>query len=133
MRRDARIYVAGHTGLVGSALVRRLRARGHENLCLPASRVDLTDPAAAARWFRSAQPEYVFLAAAKVGGILANRDEPADFIRINLAIASHVLALAHEHGVKKLLFLGSSCIYPKLAPQPMREEQNNPNQTGAVR
>jgi GDP-L-fucose synthase len=118
-----RVYVAGHQGLVGSALVRRLRAEGFEDLLLPTRQeLDLTDAAAVRRFFRSERPEYVFLAAARVGGILANRDHPADFIRDNLAIGLNVVTAAHEEGVDKLLFLGSSCIYPRDAPQPMREE-----------
>lgn len=120
---NARIYVAGHRGLVGSAIVRRLEADGYEDLITRTSKdLDLTDSKAVDEFFSSERPEYVFLAAAKVGGILANSTYPVDFLRDNLAIELSVLEAAHRHGVKKLLFLGSSCIYPKFAPQPMREE-----------
>ncbi len=123
MERDARIYVAGHTGLVGSAIVRRLEREGFDRLTMrTAEELDLTDAHATDRFFAETRPEYVFLAAAKVGGIHANNAFPADFIRINLQIETHVLDAAHRHGVKKLLFLGSSCIYPKRAPQPMKEQ-----------
>ena len=122
MERDARIYVAGHRGLVGSALVRRLQAAGHRTLLLRShAELDLTDEAATRRFFEAERPQYVFLAAAKVGGIVANQRYPAQFIRDNLAIQTNVLHAAHLAGVQRLLFLGSSCIYPKLAPQPMRE------------
>ena len=121
--RGARVYVAGHRGLVGSALVRRLEAAGFSNLLTRSrSELDLTDARATDSYFEREVPEYVFLAAAKVGGILANSTFPADFLRINLQIQTNVLAAAHHTEVKKLLFLGSSCIYPKLAPQPMKEE-----------
>ncbi len=121
--RNAKVYVAGHRGLVGSALVRRLERAGFTNLVLRThSELDLTDTAATARFFEEEQPAYVFLAAAKVGGIHANNTYPADFIRINLQIQTNVLDAAYRAGVKKLLFLGSSCIYPKFAPQPIREE-----------
>jgi GDP-L-fucose synthase len=117
------VYVAGHQGLVGSALVRRLRAEGHDNLLLRTrAELDLADGHAVQTFFQEARPQYVFLAAARVGGILANRDYPADFIRDNLAIELNVIAAAHAARVRKLLFLGSSCIYPKHAPQPMEEE-----------
>lgn len=123
MKEQNRIYVAGHRGLVGSALVRRLRAGGYENLILRTrDDVDLTDGAATLRFFEAEQPRHVLLAAAKVGGILANSSFPAGFIRDNLAIALNVINAAWRVGVEKLLFLGSSCIYPKHAPQPMREE-----------
>ncbi|MCM0753944.1 GDP-L-fucose synthase [Desulfovibrio aminophilus] len=123
MDTGARIFVAGHRGLVGSALARRLRASGHENLLLRThAELDLTDPAAVAEFFARHKPEYVFLAAAKVGGIHANAAFPADFIRINLLIQTNVLHQAFLHGVRRLLFLGSSCIYPRECPQPMREE-----------
>ncbi len=123
MDRDARIFVAGHRGLVGSALVRALRAAGHTQLLLRTrEELDLRDPVATAAFFDQARPEYVFLAAARVGGILANQREPADFIRDNLLIQTHVIHGAWRTGVKRLLFLGSSCIYPRLAPQPLREE-----------
>lgn len=123
MEQNARIYVAGHRGLVGSALVRQLRAQGHGNLLLRThAELELTDGAAVAAFFAEQRPDYVILAAAKVGGILANKTYPADFIRINLAIQLNVIHNAFLAGVKRLLFLGSSCIYPRLAPQPMREE-----------
>lgn len=118
-----RIFVAGSRGLVGSALVRRLRGDGHTHLLVPTrAEVDLTRHDAVERFFASHKPEVVFLAAAKVGGILANDRLPADFIRENLLIQTHVIDAAHRHGATKLVFLGSSCIYPKHAPQPMREE-----------
>ena len=123
MNKDARIFVAGSGGLVGSALVRRLRAGGYANLLLPEiDRLDLTDQRAVADFFAAEEPEYVFLAAAKVGGIHANDTYPAEFIHLNLAIQTNVIHQAWRHGVKRLLFLGSSCIYPKLCPQPMKEE-----------
>ncbi len=118
----ARIHVAGHRGLVGSAIVRRLQAGGWRNLLLRThAELDLGDAAATQAFYEANRPEYVFLAAAKVGGILANDSRPAEFIRDNLAIQTSVIDAAHRAGVKRLLFLGSSCIYPKLAPQPMRE------------
>jgi GDP-L-fucose synthase len=123
VERNAKIYVAGHRGLVGSALVRRLRAQGYENLLLRTrSELDLTRQEATENFFSEERPEYVFLAAAKVGGIGANSAFGADFIRDNLAIQTHILDCAHRYGVKKLLFLGSSCIYPRNCPQPIREE-----------
>lgn len=123
VRSDSRIYVAGHAGLVGSALVRALRAAGHENLVVRTRReLDLTDQLAVERFFAGERPEVVVLAAAKVGGILANDSYPADFIRDNLLIQQNVICAAHRAGVSKLLFLGSSCIYPREAPQPMRED-----------
>ena len=120
---DAKIYVAGHGGLVGSAIVRRLQAAGYHNL-LTRSRaeVDLTDRDAVDDLFRAEKPEYVFDAAAKVGGIQVNERYPADFIRDNLLIQTNVVDAAYRAGVKKLVFLGTSCIYPKLAPQPVKEE-----------
>ncbi|MBL8307010.1 MAG: GDP-L-fucose synthase [Rubrivivax sp.] len=122
MNPDAKIFVAGHRGLVGSALVRRLQAAGFTNLVLRThAELDLTDERAVRAFFQSEQPEHVLLAAAKVGGIVANNSYPAEFIRDNLAIQTNVIHAAHLSGVKRLLFLGSSCIYPKLAPQPMRE------------
>jgi len=120
---ESRIFVAGHGGLVGSALVRELQRQGFRNLLLANRReIDLTRGEAVGRFFEIERPEYVFLAAAKVGGILANSLYPADFIRDNLAIELNVIDNAWRHGVKKLEFLGSSCIYPKLAPQPLKEE-----------
>jgi GDP-L-fucose synthase len=117
-----RIFVAGSSGLVGSAIVRRLRHEGFSNLLLPnRAELDLTDPAAVDNYFRQKRPQYVFFAAAKVGGILANDTYPADFIRDNLVIALNVIDAAYRARVDKLLFLGSSCIYPKHAPQPIRE------------
>ena len=122
MHPNARIYVAGHRGLVGSAIVRRLQAAGHQNLLLRThAELDLTDAAATTAFFQQERPEYVFLAAAKVGGIVANNSYPAEFIRDNLAIQTNVIHAAHQAQVQRLLFLGSSCIYPKLAPQPMKE------------
>jgi GDP-L-fucose synthase len=119
----SRIYVAGHRGMVGSAIVRALGARGHDALILASRQeLDLTDAGAVDRFFRETKPEFVFLAAAKVGGILANVTLPVDFLDINIRIAVNVLGAAHRNGVRKLLNLGSSCIYPRLAPQPLREE-----------
>jgi GDP-L-fucose synthase len=123
MRPDQTIYVAGHRGLVGSALVRALERHGFTNLLRHThAELDLTDRDAVDTFFAEQRPAYVFLAAAKVGGIVANDTYPADFIRDNLAIQLHVIDAAHRFGVEKLLFLGSSCIYPKLCPQPMKEE-----------
>jgi GDP-L-fucose synthase len=123
MNPGSRIYVAGHLGMVGRALVRALRARGHGNLILRSrEELDLLDQPAVDRFFRRERPEFVFLAAAKVGGILANSRAPADFIADNLGIALNLIRAAHETGVTKLLNLGSSCVYPRLAPQPLREE-----------
>jgi GDP-L-fucose synthase len=122
MRPDARIFVAGHRGLVGSAIVRALRAAGHHDLLLRTSaELDLRDGAAVERFFAEARPEHVFLAAAKVGGIVANHRFPVEFLADNLAIQGNVIGAARRHGVARLLFLGSSCIYPKHAPQPLRE------------
>jgi GDP-L-fucose synthase len=123
MTEASRIYVAGHTGLVGSALVRQLRAEGFSSLVTrELTELDLTDQAATRRFFAQERPEYVLLAAARVGGILANSTYPADFIRDNLLIQTNVIDAAWRSGVRKLLFLGSSCIYPKFASQPIREE-----------
>ena len=122
MERDACIYVAGHNGLVGSAIVRNLKRSGCTNLLLRThAELDLTDERAVRKFFDAERPEYVFLAAAKVGGITANNTYPAEFIRDNLAIQTNVIHSAWQCGVKRLLFLGSSCIYPKLAAQPLRE------------
>jgi GDP-L-fucose synthase len=123
MNLDSRIYVAGHRGLVGSAIVRRLQADGATNLILRAhDELDLVDQAAVEAFFATERPEYVFLAAAKVGGIHANSTYPAEFIHNNLAIQTNVIHNAWKHGAKKLLFLGSSCIYPRDCPQPIKEE-----------
>ena len=123
MRKDARIFVAGHRGMVGSAIVRHLQGLGYANILTRGREaLDLTDGAATRRFFESERPDYVFLAAAKVGGIHANNAFPADFIAQNLAIQSSLIEASHAVNVDRLLFLGSSCIYPKLAPQPMREE-----------
>jgi GDP-L-fucose synthase len=122
MRSDSKVYVAGHRGLVGSALVRRLVADGYTNIVHRThDELDLEDQRAVFDFFATERPEYVFLAAAKVGGIRANDMYPADFIRSNLAIQCNVIEAAHRFGVTKLLFLGSSCIYPKHAPQPLTE------------
>lgn len=123
MEKQAKIYVAGHRGMVGSAIVRRLQAEGYTNLVLRTSKeLDLREQAAVRRFFEEEKPEYVFLAAAKVGGILANNTYRGEFIYDNLMIQSNVIHEAYRQGVKKLLFLGSSCIYPKFAPQPIKEE-----------
>jgi len=123
MNPDASVFVAGHRGLVGSALVRRLRAAGLNKLLLREhGELDLTDQRAVAEFFATERPQYVLLAAARVGGILANNNYPADFLRENLAIQTNVIHSAWRNGVRKLLFLGSSCIYPRLAPQPILEE-----------
>ena len=122
MNTSAKIYVAGHFGLLGSALVRRLCAEGHSNLLLRSHQeLDLADQRAVQEFFLRERPEYVYLAAAKVGGILANASYPADFIGQNLLIQTNVIHEAHRAGVKRFLFLGSSCIYPKHAPQPIKE------------
>ncbi len=123
MTKNKKIYIAGHRGLVGSAIVRRLQKAGYKNLLFRTrAELDLTDKKAVDDFFATEKPAYVFLAAAKVGGIHANNTQPADFIYDNLAIQNNVLRAASEYQVEKLLFLGSSCIYPRLAPQPMREE-----------
>ncbi|MBT0654214.1 GDP-L-fucose synthase family protein [Geomobilimonas luticola] len=123
MDKPARIYVAGHRGLVGSAIERKLRGDGFTNLILrTSSELDLRDQSAVARFFEEERPEYVFLAAARVGGIVANNSYPAEFIYDNLMIQTNVIHQAWKSGVRKLLFLGSTCIYPKLAPQPIKEE-----------
>jgi GDP-L-fucose synthase len=123
MLENSRIFVAGHAGLVGSAICRRLRAAGFVNLILRTrAELDLQDQLATEKFFEMERPDYVFMAAARVGGILANSTAPADFIFDNLIVQTNVIHSAWRHGTKKLLFLGSSCIYPKHAPQPMREE-----------
>jgi GDP-L-fucose synthase len=123
MHHDARIYIAGHRGLVGSALLRALQARGYQNLITRShAELDLTDQTSVEAFFARERPDYVFLAAAKVGGIHANDTYPAEFIRDNLAIQTNVIHAAWKNAVKRLLFLGSSCIYPKHAPQPLKEE-----------
>ena len=123
MEKNAKIYVAGHRGMVGSAIFRKLQAEGYPNLLVRSSQeLDLRNQHAVADFFASEKPDYVFLAAAKVGGIVANNTYRADFLYENLAIQNNVIHQAYLHGVKKLLFLGSSCIYPKLAPQPLKEE-----------
>jgi GDP-L-fucose synthase len=123
MHLDSRIYVAGHRGLVGSAIVQALAARGYNHILTRTHQeLDLTESAAVESFFAETRPEYVVLAAAKVGGILANSTYPADFIRENLAIQNHVIEASRRAGVDRLLFLGSSCIYPKLCPQPIKEE-----------
>lgn len=123
MTPSAKVYVAGHRGLVGSALVRGLKDRGYEHIVARThEELDLTDYEATMKFFADEKPEYVFLAAAKVGGIMANATYPADFIRANLLIQTNVIHACQAHGVRKMLFLGSSCIYPKMAPQPLKEE-----------
>ncbi|AME04188.1 GDP-L-fucose synthase family protein [Selenomonas sp. oral taxon 136] len=123
MKISDKIYVAGHTGMVGSAIVRHLQKLGYNNLLLRTHReLDLTDQQATKNFFEQERPDYVFIAAAKVGGIQANSSFPADFLYVNLMINANIIHAAHEVGVKKLLALGSSCIYPKFAEQPIREE-----------
>jgi len=123
MEKSAKIYVAGHRGMVGSAIVRKLQKEGYNNLILKTSSdLDLRNQAAVEIFFEIEKPEYVFLAAAKVGGIIANNTYRADFLYENLMIESNVIHQSYAHKVKKLLFLGSSCIYPKLAPQPLKEK-----------
>ena len=123
MHKDSKIYVAGHRGLVGSAIMRQLSAQGFTNIATRAhAELDLTNQQAVADFFKAEQPEYVILAAAKVGGIHANNTYPAEFIHENLAIQTNVIHQAYLNGIKRLLFLGSSCIYPKNCPQPIKEE-----------
>jgi GDP-L-fucose synthase len=123
MRHDAKIFVAGHRGMVGSAIVRKLEQAGYSNLLLKKTTdLDLRDQAAVATFFASERPDYVFLAAAKVGGIIANSTRKAEFIYDNLMIQTNVIHQSWQAGVKRLLFLGSTCIYPRLAPQPIKEE-----------
>lgn len=123
MNKDSKIYVAGHRGLVGSAIVRNLEERGYTNIIYRTHKeLDLTRQVEVEKFFEEEKPEYVFLAAAKVGGIHANNTRPAEFIYDNLMIESNIIHSAYKYGVKKLLFLGSSCIYPKFANQPIKEE-----------
>lgn len=123
MRKDSKIYIAGHRGMVGSAILRELKAEGYDNLIFRSHQeLDLTVQAAVEDFFQKEKPDYVFLGAAHVGGIGANSARPADFMWINMMIEMNVIHSAWKNGVKKLLFLGSSCIYPKHAPQPMKED-----------
>ena len=123
MKQDSKIYIAGYKGLVGSAIKRALTAKGYNNLiCSDKEDFDLQRQQAVEDFFAREKPEYVFLAAARVGGIWANKTYPAEFIYSNLCIQTNIIQAAYTFQVKKLLFLGSSCIYPKLAPQPMKEE-----------
>lgn len=123
MNKESRIYVAGHRGMVGSAIVRKLKNEGYSNILMAtSSELDLRNQSSVNKWFEDKQPEYVFLAAAKVGGIQANNQYRADFIYDNIMIEANIIKAAHDIKVKKLLFLGSSCIYPKMAPQPLKEE-----------
>lgn len=123
MNKDSKIYVAGHRGLVGSAIVRGLKDQGYTNIIGKTHKeLDLMDAVEVERFFKEERPEYVFLAAAKVGGIYANSTKPADFIYENLQIQNNVIGMAKKYEVKKLMFLGSSCIYPKMCPQPIKEE-----------
>ncbi|MFT4777991.1 MAG: GDP-L-fucose synthase [Flavobacteriales bacterium] len=123
MEKNSKIYIAGHKGMVGSAIVRKLEAEGHTNLiCRSSSEINLMDQVQVREFFAETQPEYVFLAAAKVGGIQANNVYRAEFLYNNLMIEANIIHTAHEAKVKKLLFLGSSCIYPKFADQPLKEE-----------
>lgn len=123
MEQQKKIYVAGHRGMVGSAIVRRLQKNGFNNIVTRTSKeLDLRDPAATSAFFESEKPDYVFLAAAKVGGIVANNTYRADFIFENLMIQNNVIHYSYKNNVEKLMFLGSSCIYPKMAPQPLKEE-----------
>ncbi|NCT37343.1 GDP-L-fucose synthase [Bacillus sp. EB93] len=123
MNKNSKIYVAGHRGLVGSAILRNLQKEGYENLVLRTSKeLDLREKNQVNTFFAEERPEYIFLAAAKVGGIVANNEFPADFIRDNLLIQTNVIDASYRYGATKLLFLGSTCIYPKMAPQPLKEE-----------
>ncbi|EPZ59921.1 GDP-L-fucose synthase 1 [[Clostridium] sordellii ATCC 9714] len=123
MNKDSKIYVAGHRGLVGSAIVRNLQDKGFTNIIHRThEELDLTNQKSVRTFFETERPDYVFLAAAKVGGIHANNTYPADFIYDNLMIQNNIIKASHDFGVKKLLFLGSTCIYPKMAPQPIKEE-----------
>ena len=123
MNKESKIYVAGHRGMVGSAIVRKLTELGYENIITaPKNKLNLLDQSEVDTFFQKQKPDYVFLAAAKVGGIKANNDKKADFIYENIMIQSHVIKASKDHEVKKLLFLGSSCIYPKFSEQPIKEE-----------
>jgi len=123
MQKDSRIYIAGHRGLVGSAILKNLKDNGYFNLITRSHKnLDLTNEPAVASFFEKEKPEYVFLAAAKVGGIMANNNYRADFIYQNLMIQNHVIHQSYIHNVKKLLFLGSTCVYPKNCPQPIKEK-----------
>jgi GDP-L-fucose synthase len=123
MNKEAKIYIAGHRGMVGAAILRKLKKEGYANFILRTTSVlDLRNQAAVTSFFETEKPDYVFLAAAKVGGIQANNTYRADFLYDNLMIQNNVIHSSYKYGVKKLLFLGSSCIYPKLAPQPLKEE-----------
>ncbi|MCK4744654.1 GDP-L-fucose synthase [Candidatus Parcubacteria bacterium] len=123
MNENSKIYIAGHRGLVGSAIIKNLQSKGYNNLILKTrQKLDLMDNIAVAKFFRKEKPEYIFLAAAKVGGIMANNSYHAEFIYQNLKIQNNIIHNAYLHKTKKLLFLGSSCIYPKMAPQPIKEE-----------
>ena len=123
MKKTSKIYIAGHKGLVGSAIVRKLQSQGYKNILVKTRlELDLLNQTEVDRFFATEKPEYVFLAAAKVGGILANRDFKADFIFENIQLQTNIIYSAYKYGVKKLLFLGSSCIYPQLAPQPIKEK-----------
>lgn len=123
MNKNSKIYIAGHRGLVGSALMRNLQRKGFSHLITRThTELDLTNQAATEAFFAQEKPDYVFLAAARVGGILANNTYPAEFIRDNLVIQTNIIHAAYQNGVERLMFLGSSCVYPKFAPQPMRED-----------
>src|SRR3954454_21137825 len=123
MEKEAKVYIAGHRGMVGSALMRKLKSEGFNNIVTRvSSELDLRDQIAVNEFFEQEKPAYIFLAAAKVGGIHANNVYRAEFIYDNLMIEANVIHAAYQHGVKKLMFLGSSCIYPKMAPQPLKEE-----------
>src|SRR5882724_6848225 len=122
MKKNSRIYVAGHRGLLGSAICRQLKAKGYKNLAVRThDQLDLTDLGQVRFFFEQNRPEYVFLAAARVGGVCSNYGHEADFLRDNLMIQTNVMATAHQFGVRKLLFMGSACVYPRLAPEPVRE------------
>jgi GDP-L-fucose synthase len=123
MEKDSKIYVAGHTGMVGSAIMRNLIKNGYQNIIVRThTQLDLTDQSATKEFFKDQKPEYVFLAAAKVGGIIANKTYPAEFITQNLLMECNVITSSYKNNVKKLMVLGSSCIYPKICPQPIKEE-----------